>query len=126
MVLPAILESGYGSIDTIALARFEHRSGRGSADQGGPHQHGAFARGQAAVAGSPAGRIHVDRTSGNARRPAQAPRQVAGAPAHGAAAAAGTLGAPEVGLWFTRASLAQAPPARTARCRRASPGAGRV
>src|SRR5260370_436279 len=50
MVLPAILGSGIGSADAIALARFEYPPRRRAADQGGPYQPCAVAPGQAAVA----------------------------------------------------------------------------
>ena len=92
-----------------ALARSEYGSGGGPVDQGRPDQHGAFARGAAAVARSSTGRIHAERRPRIAGRPATASRQAAGSPIDGAAAAGGSPGSSEVGLWPARASVAQAP-----------------
>ncbi len=99
----------------VALAGSEHRSRRRPADQGGSDQHGAFARGAAAAAGSSPGRIHAERGSAAAGRSAAAPRQIAGAAADGAALAAGPSGSAEVRLRSAGASLAAAASAGAAR-----------
>src|SRR5258707_14476130 len=91
VVLPAILARGPSTARSIALARFEYGSCRRSIDQSRSNQHGAFARGTAAAAGSSSGGVHAERGSRSARRSEAAARQVAGAAAHGTAIAAGAF-----------------------------------
>src|SRR5580658_269519 len=93
------------------MARYEYRPCRRIVDQGRPDQYGAFARGAAPLARSSLGGVHAERGSRDARRPPPAPRQVAGAPAHGAAPAGRALEPSEIRIWSPGASLAQASPA---------------
>ena len=126
VVLPAVLARGFKSAGAAALVGSQHGSRRGFADQGRPHQHGAFARSAAAAARSSPGRVHAERGPRAAGRPAPAARQIAGAPAHGAAIAARALGSAEVRLRAAGASLAQAPSALPAGGGGAAHGARRA
>jgi len=126
VVLSAVLARELESARSIAVARFEHRARRRTVDEGRSNQHGAFARGATAAAGSSPGRVHAERGSGRAGRSEAAAGQTVGPTAHGTALAGRPSGPAEIRIWSSGASLAAAASDSAARGGSAPDGSRRV